>query len=186
MDNISLMRRARQSLASHWVEAAIATLIFLILTSLLDSTVIGLLIAGPLMFGYILYCMCLADTGQSRMDLLFQGFSRFADTMVAGLLVTLAIGIGSIFLIVPGIWLACGFSMTFFLMADDPNLSGTTALQQSWNMMKGHKWEYFCLMLRFIGWILLSIITCGVLYLWVTPYMTIASLGYYRKLRGIA
>ena len=88
-----------------------------------------------------------------------------------------------ILLIVPGIIVACGLSMTFFIMVDDPNISGMDALQQSWNMMKGQKWNYFCLQFRFIGWILLSILTCGIGFIFLEPYMVAASQNFYRKLR---
>ena len=89
----------------------------------------------------------------------------------------------SIHLIVPGIIVACGLSMTFFIMVDDPNISGIDALQQSWNMMRGRKWDYFCLQFRFIGWLLLAILTCGIGMIFLQPYMVAASQNFYRKLR---
>lgn len=38
--------------------------------------------------------------------------------------------------------------------------------------MHGHKWEYFCLQLSFIGWYLLVIMTCGIalIYLGLSLY----------------
>ena len=50
-------------------------------------------------------------------------------------------------------------------------------------MMNGHKMDFFCLQLRFIGWALLCVITCGIGFLWLAPYMTAASLNFYRQLR---
>ena len=103
--------------------------------------------------------------------------------MVMGLLYLLAVVIGLCLLIVPGIIVSMGFAMAPLIQGENPNISGVDALQMSWNMMNGHKWEFFVLNLRFIGWILLGILTCGILYLWVTPYMTAAYINFYKQLR---
>ena len=52
-------------------------------------------------------------------------------------------------------------------------------------MMKGHKWDYFCLMLSFIGWFILSIFTLGILLLWLVPYMTVTIASFYDSIRGV-
>ena len=184
MDNVMFMRRAKAQLAGQWMYAAIGTLIYLAILSAASFTYIGdLIIYGPLTLGYILFLSRLVDTKNNNFDILFVGFNRFVETLVAGLLYSLATSIGTCLLIVPGIIIGLGFSMTFFIMADDPNISGIDALKMSWNMMQGHKWDLFCLQLRFIGWILLAIITCGIGFLWLYPYMLTATLNFYRQLR---
>ncbi|MBQ4038554.1 MAG: DUF975 family protein, partial [Bacteroidaceae bacterium] len=37
--------------------------------------------------------------------------------------------------------------------------------------------------LTFIGWILLSIFTCGILFLWVLPYMNATFAHYYEYVK---
>lgn len=183
-DNVMLMRRAKAQLSGKWVNVAIGSLIYLAIISIASTTsLIELVLYGPLTFGYYLYLACNIDTGVNNYNLLFKGFERFVDTLIAGLLISLAVGVGLILLIVPGIIAACGFAMTFFIMVDDPNISGIDALQQSWNMMKGQKWNLFCLWFRFIGWILLSILTCGIGYIFLQPYIVAATQNFYRKLR---
>lgn len=183
-ENIMLMRRAKQQLAGKWVNVAIGSLIFLVLMAVASSTsLLELIIVGPLTFGFYLYVACNIDTGVNNLNLLFKGFERFTDTLVAGLLMSLAVGIGFILLIVPGIIVSCGLALTFFIMVDEPQISGIDALQKSWNMMQGHKWELFCLWIRFIGWILLSILTCGIGFIFLEPYMVAATQNFYRKLR---
>ena len=183
-ENILLMRKAKEQLSGKWVNVAIGSLIYLVIMAVASSTsLIELIVYGPLTFGFYLYIACLVDTNVNNLNLLFKGFERFADTLVAGLLYSVAVGIGICLLIVPGIILACGLGMTFFIMVDDPNVSGLDALQQSWNMMKGRKWDFFCLNFRFIGWILLSILTCGIGFIFLTPYMVTAFQNFYRKLR---
>lgn len=183
-ENQMLMRRAKAQLANKWVNVAIGSLIYLVIMGVAGSTyLVELIVYGPLTFGFYLYIACNIDRGVNNFNLLFKGFERFGDTLVAGLLMTLAIAIGCILLIVPGIILSCGLAMTFFIMVDDPNISGIDALQQSWNMMKGQKWNLFCLWFRFIGWMLLSILTCGIGFIFLQPYMVAATQNFYRKLR---
>lgn len=183
-ENVLLMRKAKEQLAGNWTPAVVASMIYILIMSVAGSTSILELVAyGPLTFGFYLYLACLADTKNNNLNLLFKGFERFLDTFVAGLLISLAVGVGLVLLIVPGIIFSCGFAMTFFIMIDDPNISGLDAMSQSWNMMRGHKWDLFCLWFRFIGWILLSILTCGIGILWLEPYITLTTMNFYRKLR---
>ncbi len=184
MDNVLFMRKAKAQLAGQWMEAALGSLIYIVLMAAVSATYIGeLILYGPLTLGYVLFISRLVDTKNNGLDILFSGFNRFVETLIAGLLYTVAVSIGTALLIVPGVILALGFGMTFFIMADDQNISGIDALKMSWNMMQGHKWDFFCLQLRFIGWILLAIITCGIGFFWLYPYMLTASLNFYRQLR---
>ncbi len=184
MNNQELMRQAKAQISGNWLNAAIGTLVYTVILGAASFTYVGeLILFGPLMFGFVLFVMNIVDNRRNDLNLLFSGFNRFAETLVAGLLYSLAVSVGTALLIVPGIIIACGFSMTFFLMADDRSLSGVDALQKSWNMMRGHKWDFFCLQFRFIGWLILCALTFGILTFWVTPYMTAASLGFYRQLR---
>lgn len=183
-ENVMMMRRAKQQLAGQWGNAAIATVIYLVIMVAAGSVYLGALILdGPLTFGYVLFLSCLIDTRSNCLDLLFSGFNRFMQTLVAGLLVSIVISVGLVFLIVPGIIATTGLALTFFIMADDQNIQGTEAIKMSWEMMDGHKMELFCLWLRFFGWFLLASLTCGIGYIWLYPYITATTLNYYRRLR---
>ena len=48
--------------------------------------------------------------------------------------------------------------------------------------MYGNKWKMFFLELSFIGWEMLSVLTCGLGFLWVQPYMNAAKTNFYRDL----
>lgn len=50
--------------------------------------------------------------------------------------------------------------------------------------MKGNKWKLFCLQFSFIGWILLSILTFGILFLWVIPAMEMSKIAFYKEISG--
>ena len=183
-ENVLLMRRAKAQLENKWVHVAVGSLVYILLMSLISSTgFLEIFLYGPLTFGFYLYVGCIVDTSQNNLNLLFKGFERFVETMVAGLLICAAVALGFFLLIVPAFIIACGLSMTFYIMVDDPNISGVDALQHSWNMMKGQKWNFFCLELRFFGWILISILTCGIGFIFLYPYMVATGQNFYRKLR---
>lgn len=74
--------------------------------------------------------------------------------------------------------------MSTFILADNPQLSQSEARKASVEMMNGHKWRLFCLELSFIGWVLLSALTLGILLFWVTPYMHAAFAAFYEDLKS--
>jgi uncharacterized membrane protein len=50
--------------------------------------------------------------------------------------------------------------------------------------MMGHKGKLFVLYLSFIGWFLLSCITCGVGFLWLVPYVQTTLANFYDDLKN--
>ena len=57
------------------------------------------------------------------------------------------------------------------------------AMGESWKITGGNWFRVFFFGLSFIGWILLGILTCGILLIvYVTPYMTVAKAYLYNSL----
>jgi uncharacterized membrane protein len=50
-------------------------------------------------------------------------------------------------------------------------------------MMDGYKWKYFCLSLRFIGWGLLCVLTFGIGFIWLMPYMQQSLTQFYEDVK---
>ena len=48
--------------------------------------------------------------------------------------------------------------------------------------MKGYKGQLFILDLSFIGWHILAIMTAGIGYLWLTPYISTTKAAFYDNL----
>ena len=74
--------------------------------------------------------------------------------------------------------------MSYYILKDNPGMDANEARKASIEMMKGHKWQLFCLEFSFIGWIILSILTFGILTLWVGPYMETAKAAFYEELKA--
>ena len=76
------------------------------------------------------------------------------------------------------------YSFIVYIILDN-DINGKEALTKSREMMKGYKWDFFVFNLSFLGWIILGIFTLGILYIWLIPYMSIAEVIYYERLKKI-
>ena len=77
------------------------------------------------------------------------------------------------------------FVQTPYILSEDKeeNFGGIKALMMSKDMMAGHKWEYFVLILSFIGWILLCVFIIPAI--WVVPYIQTTQIMYYEELKKL-
>ena len=182
-----LKQSAWDSLSGLWGRSAVAALIFMIYIGLgqipVAGIIITLIIGGPLALGVTKYFMNIARGNEAEVSQVFDGFSNFANAFVANILIFIGSLIGFILLIVPGVIFILGVSMTWFIMNDEPDISGLDAVKKSWAMMKGYKGNYFVLALTFIGWILLGLVTAGLGFLFVYPYLATTMANYYDEIK---
>jgi uncharacterized membrane protein len=90
-------------------------------------------------------------------------------------------------LVFPGIIKTFEYSMTDYIKMDNPDLSAKRVIEMSSIMTNGHKGDLFYLWLSFIGWQLLSIITCGILsVVFVNPYYFASKAQAYEVLKAEA
>lgn len=143
-------------------------------------SLVHLILGGVVQLGYAQYLLKQQDREISAMKDLFSQFDRFKDGFLQLFLRKLFVALWSLLLVIPGIYKSFAYSMTPFLMAEDPTLSARAAMRLSEEKMDGHKWELFCLELSFIGWILLAVITFGVGEIFLAPYMNAAFAAFYR------
>lgn len=64
-----------------------------------------------------------------------------------------------------------GIAFSFFLMLDFPEKSGKESLLQCWRLMKGNRMRLFLLELGFLPPMLLCVLSLGIGFLWLEPYM---------------
>ena len=73
-------------------------------------------------------------------------------------------------------------SMSYFIYLDDTELSVADIIKESVRLMRGNCFRYFYLLLSFIGYGLLIIMSLGIAALWVVPYQTMTLVHFYRDL----
>ena len=146
---------------------------------------VGLLIVtGPFLFSWIIIIKKVFAKEKPEVGDLFKGFDYFTKALVVYLLKTLYTFLWSLLFIIPGIIKNFSYSMAEYIMLDDPEISANDAITKSREMMNGHKWELFCLIFSYIGWMLLCILTAGILFLWVGPRMEAARYAFYLNISG--
>lgn len=141
-----------------------------------------LLLSGPFELGKSQMALNAVDSKNVSFNDGFSGFKHFGSSFVLYLLISIFTALWSLLLIVPGIIMSYAYSMSYFILLDNPSLSPNEARKQSIKLMKGYKWKLFCLRFSFIGWYLLGILTLGILFFWISPYVRTAEAEFYRNL----
>ena len=179
-------KQAWQRLSGHWGQMVVICLLYTVLTSALAYTFVGsLLLGGVLMLGLCSATLSLLRTGDARAEYLFDGFKgNLTNAITASLLYNVYIMLWSLLFVIPGIVKSYSYAMTFYILRDNPDMPANDAITESRRMMDGNKLRLFCLHLSFIGWLLLSVLTCGILLLWVIPYMQTAQAAFYESLKN--
>ena len=81
--------------------------------------------------------------------------------------------------------LGYSYAMTSYILAENPELTASEAIERSKQMMSGNRWRLFCVQISFIGWeILNALLTFGIGGLWITPYKQAATAAFYREVSG--
>lgn len=88
--------------------------------------------------------------------------------------------VGLILLII----VSLSYSLVYYVLADEIDISAIEALRTSRKLMIGHKGRLFYLRISFIGWYLLSIFSCFIALLWIEPYVMCATTYFYMDIKG--
>lgn len=180
-----LKATARQQMKGNVLIFFGTTLVLGLILSASGATGIGpLLLGGVIELGTVMLALEIIRTGKTEFNTGFKGFTQFGSAFIACIAGTIFIMLWSCLFVIPGIIAAYRYSMAFYILADNPKMSGMDALKASKQMMKGHKMEFFLLQLSFLGWCLLAILTFGILMIWLAPYMKTTNALYYDKLKS--
>lgn len=175
-----------KQLQDRWSEPVIYSLVYLIITGVVSGSfsVLALLLL-PMGYSYSVAFLNDIRNGKEpfKVETLFDGYKDFMRIFGTTLLMNVYIFLWTLLFIFPGIIKSISYSQTYYVLKDNPELKFNEAIERSMEMMEGHKMQYFLLMLSFIGWIILIILTCGILSLWVTPYMNATFANYYEYVK---
>ncbi|MGB5988478.1 MAG: DUF975 family protein [Marinifilaceae bacterium] len=201
--NAELTKDALESLKGKWGLAVGTFLVYSLIIGILSSgnnayvhsmglgygvsaslNILFIIIGGPIILGSMKFSLNISRGLDARFEQLFDGFNNFGKAILTFLLVSISVAIGFIFLIIPGLILSIMFSQAFFILADNKDISAVDALKESVRMMKGYKLKYLGLSLRFIPWMLLCIITLGIGFLWLVPYMYVTFAKFHDDIKA--
>ena len=192
-----LKSRARHNLKGKW-EVAIVTILLSFLVSVAVDVVFGkkyfegdfyiflirLFFDAPVKLGMCIVFLAISRGGNPQASLIFEGFRSWLKSFLLIVLYSLFVILWSLLLVVPGIIKAISYSMGFFIMADEPDITASESIRRSRLMMHGHKTEFLILNLSFIGWLILSLFTFGILFiLYVGPLYLATVTEFYEALQ---
>lgn len=115
----------------------------------------------------------------------FSGFDDFWAAFKVTLLVGVYTFLWSLLFVIPGIVKSYSYSMATYILAENKGKSARECIDESKAMTNGHKMDLFVLSLSFIGWMLLCVITFGIAYIWVGPYMQATLTNAYKSLKPV-
>ena len=145
---------------------------------------LGTILVLPLYYSYYVAFLNNKRTGaEIKIESLFEGYNDFARVSFTLLLAYLYMLLWTLLFIIPGIIKSISYSQTIYVLKDNPELGYNKAIERSMAMMEGHKWDYFCLLLSFIGWFILICLTMGIASIWVTPYFAATSAHFYEYVK---
>ena len=156
----------------------------------LSKFIVGL-ITGLVLWGVAYTILDFVETG--NMETWYTGIfsayinGRFKNSLCTLFMVNIFTALWTILFIIPGIIKGYSYAMTPYILKDkfaagQTDIGATEAITESRHLMDGHKMDLFVLDLSFIGWGLLGIITCGIGFIWITPYYRQTKTNFYHSL----
>lgn len=189
MESYDIRKTAREKLRGNWgIFAIIAFLKVLITLSYAIFLpygvvmIIGLIIDGAFLMSFSLISIRVVIREKIKTKMLFDGFRHFGKAFLLNLLINLLVILWSLLFIIPGIVKSYSYSMSYYILADNNDISVNEAIKRSKEIMRGYKADLFSLHLSFFGWIFLSVFTFGILYFWIKPYIETARAEFYHNL----
>jgi len=144
MNFIDELSSAKQKIKGcYWKMFGIGALFVLVMLVSCVTVVGPLIIFGPMFLGFHRAILQLVRTKKVKVSTLFSGFKAFGVAFRTGWLWGLKIFLWSLLLIVPGIIATIRYSMTFFILADNPDITAREAISKSKEMIKDRKLEVF-------------------------------------------
>ncbi|NLP09262.1 hypothetical protein GX408_02580 [bacterium] len=163
---------------------AVLTLIFLIITIVAGSTVLGLVLLGPLQAGYFYILLQKLQGRPVTIGDIGRGFDVFVPAMLMGILVGAFEAIGFMLCILPGFVV-----MAWYLFAPafvmDKRMDFWQAMEASRTLVQKYLFEFVLFVLVQIIIILLGLLCCVIGVLVALPVCMAATACAYRDLVGL-
>ncbi len=146
------------------------------------NSLMGLIISTLFLLGYIRNLFQTMDGEEPQFSAYGQEARKFLSFFVAYIVFIAVVGIGLVFLLIPGIYLAIRLQFFQQVIVSETSCSPIDALKKSWALTKGQEWPIFLLCLAMFGIMLLGLILLFVGYFVAAPLCLMIQACVYRKL----
>ena len=158
--------------------------LIMLVTGLIAATYIGSLVVPAISVSVCAICINLTNGQKPSFGDMFCRIGTFGKSLWLSILIAFFTILWSMLFYIPGIVKAYSYSMAYYVLAENPELTARQALNISKQITKGHKGELFVLDLSFIGWCLLGVITFGLAFIYVAPYMDATRANFYNSIKN--
>lgn len=174
---------------NNWMMALLICVIVTAICGIAGSIIPGIgavIVIGPMMYAQCLIFLNLArNGGAAEYRDLFRGFTDdFGQNFLIGLLTQIFAFLWGLLFVIPGIVKSYAYSMAYYVKAENPDYDWRQCINESTELMRGHKWDLFVLDLSFLGWYIVGSLCLGVGTLWVVPYHMEARAVFYDDIRA--
>lgn len=153
--------------------------------TLIIGSLVDIFLFNPLKVGCFAFFSRNVRNTPASLNELKEGFHDYTHKVLGMFLKSLFIFLWGLLFIIPGIVKSYSYKMVPYILADNPGISAMEAITRSREMMNGNKGRAFLLDLSFFWWILLTIITCGLVGIfYVNPYIASTHGALYEELKG--
>lgn len=193
MDLGKLQKNAKSHLKTNWSNAILGSLISVIVWGFLFLHLLDFK-AGFLLF--ILFLPFMVGVAKFHYKLSYPKAAGWRDLFYGFYEKTYFRSLGglvlqyffmfwwTVLLVIPGLYKGIAYAMTPNILQDSEfsHLNIIQVITKSREIMNGHKVEYVVLLIRFLPWFLLSIITLGLGLFYTLPYFQQTKAEFYREL----
>lgn len=139
----------------------------------------------PLTVGCSLFMLrVVRNEPQLDIGIIFQPFDQYLRYIWAYIRIFIFCFLWTLLLIIPGIIAGIRYSMTVYIMLDNPQCSAKDAMTESIAIMYGHKWQFFGYSLLFSLIIFLgTLCTLGIGLFWLIPWAGSFMASFYESIR---
>ncbi len=124
------------------------------------------------------------DVGKEMGAVFKQTFNaNYGKKLVAVLVKNVILVLLTSLFIVPGVVFYMSSYFAYQLLSDYPNLRVSDALALSKKIAKGNRTELFVMNLSFLGWAILTLLSFGIVGIYVLPYKCTVDALYYENFR---
>lgn len=133
------------------------------------------------------FVKCKTQEKVSLREVLFPLKNSYKNVVITMFLRGLYTTLWTLLFIIPGIIKAFSWVLVPYILAERPDMQAKEALSLSSRMMKGNKWKLCVLSFSFIGWMILDVLTFGLLDIfYVGPYYRLTLAEFYHALKNEA
>jgi hypothetical protein len=165
------------------VKADLGTFFLMALVLSLVTSAVPIILHGPLMAGFHIFCIKKLAGGRAEFGDLFKGFNFFVPTLVAAILIGCFVFLGFLALIIPALVIGAMYQFTYLFIVDK-RMDFWPAMQASHAIVRQDYFGFSIFLLAMIGLDILGALLCVVGVFIAVPIGVAAITVAYRDIAG--